>query len=67
VAAFILHLEAAMMNVIMAINHRYTGTLFCVQRPEFGGGEIYFDDVLIRKDGLFVIDSLKGLNPENLK
>ena len=31
------------------------------------GGEIYFDDVLIRKDGLFVIDELKGLNPENLK
>jgi aminopeptidase len=41
--------------------------LVLVQRPEFGGGEIYFDDVLIRKDGLFVIDSLKGLNPENLK
>ena len=38
-----------------------------IQRPEYGGGEIYFDDVLIRKDGLFVIDELKGLNPENLK
>lgn len=38
-----------------------------IQRQEFGGGEIYFDDVLIRKDGLFVIDELKGLNPENLK
>jgi aminopeptidase len=25
------------------------------------------DDVLIRKDGLFVVDELKGLNPENLK
>jgi len=37
-----------------------------IQRPEYGGGELYFDDVLIRKDGLFVIDSLKGLNPENL-
>lgn len=32
-----------------------------------GGGEIYFDGVLIRKNGLFVIDELKGLNPENLK
>ena len=31
------------------------------------GGEIYFDDVLVRKDGIFVIDELKGLNPENLK
>ena len=25
------------------------------------------DDVLIRKDGLFVLDELKPLNPENLK
>lgn len=37
-----------------------------IQRPEYGGGEIYFDGVLIRKDGLFVIDELKPLNPENL-
>lgn len=41
--------------------------LVFIQRPEYGGGEIYFDDVLIRKDGLFVIDELKPLNPENLK
>lgn len=41
--------------------------LVFIQRPEYGGGEIYFDDVLIRKDGLFVIDELKCLNPENLK
>ncbi|MFN7250612.1 MAG: aminopeptidase [Anaerobacillus sp.] len=38
-----------------------------IQRPEYGGGEMYFDDVLIRKDGRFVIDELQGLNPENLK
>jgi aminopeptidase len=31
------------------------------------GGEIYFDDKLIRKDGRFVIKELLGLNPENLK
>ena len=31
------------------------------------GGEIWFDDVLIRKDGRFVIPELEGLNPENLK
>lgn len=37
------------------------------QDPAAGGGEIYFDDRLVRKDGLFVIDELKGLNPENLK
>ncbi len=38
-----------------------------IQRPEFGGGEVYFDDVLIRKDGLFVPEDLLPLNPENLK
>jgi len=37
-----------------------------IQRPEFGGGEIWFDDVLVRKDGLFVLDELLQLNPENL-
>ena len=36
--------------------------LVLIQRPEYGGGEIYFDDVLIRKDGLFVLDNLKQLN-----
>lgn len=41
--------------------------LILVQTKTYGGGEIYFDDVLIRKDGMFVIDSLMGLNPENLK
>ena len=38
-----------------------------IQRPEYGGGEIYFDDVLIRKDGLFILPELAPLNPENLK
>lgn len=41
--------------------------LVLIQRPEFGGGEIWFDDVLIRKDGRFVIPELEPLNPENLK
>ncbi len=36
------------------------------QTPEVGGGEIYFDGKLIRKDGRFVPKSLQGLNPENL-
>jgi len=41
--------------------------LVLIQRSDYGGGEIYFDDVLIRKDGIFVINELKVLNPENLK
>ncbi|MCM3587911.1 aminopeptidase [Mesobacillus maritimus] len=38
-----------------------------IQRPEYGGGEIYFDGKLIRKDGRFVLPELEALNPENLK
>jgi aminopeptidase len=38
-----------------------------IQRSEWGGGEIWFDDELIRKDGLFVVKDLKPLNPVNLK
>ena len=41
--------------------------LVLIQTPEYGGGEVYFDDVLIRKDGRFLLDELRGLNPENLK
>jgi len=41
--------------------------LVMIQRPEYGGGEIRFDDKLIRKDGLFVLPELECLNPENLK
>lgn len=41
--------------------------LVWIQRPEYGGGEIWFDDVLVRKDGRFVVPELLGLNPENLK
>lgn len=37
--------------------------LVLMQEP---GGEIWFDDVLVRKDGLFVVDALQGLNPEQL-
>lgn len=41
--------------------------LVCIQRPEYGGGEVYFDGKLVRKDGRFVLPDLEGLNPENLK
>lgn len=38
-----------------------------IQRPDYGGGDIYFDDRLIRKDGRFVVPELESLNPEHLK
>lgn len=38
-----------------------------IQTPEYGGGEIWFDGVLIRKDGKFLPQELQALNPENLK
>lgn len=38
-----------------------------IQTKEYGGGEIYLDGELIRKDGLFVTPDLLCLNPENLK
>jgi aminopeptidase len=40
--------------------------MVCIQRSDYGGGEIWFDGELIRKDGIFVKESLKSLNPENL-
>ena len=41
--------------------------LVLIQTKEYGGGEIYLDNELIRKDGLFVVEDLLCLNPENLK
>jgi len=38
-----------------------------IQRPEWGGGEIWFDGELIRKNGIFLPKDLKPLNPQNLK
>lgn len=40
--------------------------LVSIQTPEYGGGEIWFDDILVRKDGRFMLPTLTGLNPENL-
>ncbi len=40
--------------------------LVSIQTEEWGGGEIWFDGKLIRKDGRFVIPELEPLNPENL-
>lgn len=41
--------------------------LIQIQTKEYGGGEIWFDDVLIIKNGLFVLETLQHLNPKNLK
>ena len=39
-----------------------------IQRKEYGGGEIYFDGELIRKDGVFVDEELEGsFSAEELK
>ncbi|MBV8899986.1 MAG: aminopeptidase [Verrucomicrobia bacterium] len=40
--------------------------LVCIQRPDFGGGEIWFDGTLVRKDGRFVVPGPDALNPEHL-
>ena len=41
--------------------------MVCLQSADQGGGEIYFDDMLVRKDGLFVPAELQQLNPNRLK
>ncbi|MDO4281994.1 MAG: aminopeptidase [Peptococcaceae bacterium] len=40
--------------------------LVLIQTEAYGGGEIYFDDALIRKNGRFVPEELQVLNPKNL-
>jgi aminopeptidase len=40
--------------------------MVCIQRPEYGGGEVWLDGKLIRKDGLFVLPELLDLNPDRL-
>jgi len=37
-----------------------------IQRKEWGGGEVWFDGELIRKNGLFLPKDLQPLNPKNL-
>lgn len=38
--------------------------LIQIQRPEYGGGEVWLDGERVRKDGLFVTDDLLDLNPD---
>jgi len=37
-----------------------------IQRHDYGGGEIWFDGKLIRKNGIFLTKELIGLNPEEI-
>jgi aminopeptidase len=41
--------------------------LVLIQRPEYGGGSVWFDGERIRRDGRFVVPELEGLNPERLR
>ena len=70
--------EKIMGSFHMALGSSYKGAyngndsaihwdLISIQTPEMGGGEIFFDDVLVRKDGQFMLKELEVLNPENLK
>ena len=36
--------------------------MVCIQRKDYGGGEIFFDGELVRKDGEFLPKSLRSLN-----
>jgi aminopeptidase len=40
--------------------------LVLLQTSGYGGGEMWFDDRLVRKDGHFVAPELEGLNPDRL-
>jgi len=55
--------EAEAPNGNTSANHF---DMVCIQTPEHGGGQIAFDGKIIRKDGLFVLPELEGLNPDNL-
>src|SRR5450432_191226 len=41
--------------------------MVCIQRPEYGGGEIYFDGKLVRRNGEFLPKQLRSLNWTSFK
>lgn len=41
--------------------------MVCIQRKEYGGGEVYFDDELVRRDGEFLPRQLRSLNWKNFR
>lgn len=40
--------------------------MYNIQRPEYGGGDVWFDNGLVRRNGRFVVPDLQALNPEAL-
>ena len=62
---FTLHLVKRTKKLTTAINLKCIG-IWSRSNGQSGGGEIWFDGELIRKDGIFVTDDLKKLNPEYL-
>jgi aminopeptidase len=47
-------------------NSRIHWDMVCIQRKDYGGGEVWFDGKLIRKDGIFLPPALQKLNPDYL-
>ncbi len=41
--------------------------MVCIQRKDYGGGEIYFDGKLVRRDGEFLPKELRSLNWKKFK
>jgi aminopeptidase len=39
----------------------------CIQRSDYGGGEVYFDGKLIRRNGEFLPQQLRSLNRGSFK
>lgn len=40
--------------------------MVCIQREDYGGGEVWFDGKLVRNNGIFMPPALRKLNPEYL-
>ncbi|MEY3479775.1 MAG: hypothetical protein RIQ71_550 [Verrucomicrobiota bacterium] len=41
--------------------------MVCIQRADYGGGEVWFDGKLIRRNGIFAPAELRQLNPDRIK
>lgn len=41
--------------------------MVCIQCADYGGGEVWFDGKMVRRDGIFLSPELKSLNPGRAK